>query len=117
MDFVQNYPADTPVTMFNILKFKDQTEIEERTGESLYNRYSKNVKPLLEGVGGKLIWAGNTAQTIIGDYESIPDRILIIAYPHKQAFIDMVTSEDYKKIAGDRIMALEYGGLIACKNL
>ena len=28
----------------------------------------------------------------------------------------MVSNPDYQKIAGDRSIALEYGGLIACQN-
>ncbi len=29
-----------------------------RTGEEVYNTYSKHVTPLLEKMGGKTIWAG-----------------------------------------------------------
>ena len=116
-DFIKNYPSNTPVVMLNILKFKGSTDKGDKTGEESYNDYGKAVAPLLAKVGGKIIWAGNAIQTIIGDYSDTPDRILIVEYPSKEAFISMSTSEDYAKISHLREMALEYGGLIATETL
>ena len=36
VDFIKNYPSQTPLVMVNILKFKEQTE-DGRTGEEAYN--------------------------------------------------------------------------------
>ena len=116
VDFIKNYPSQTPLVMVNILKFKDQTE-DGRTGEEAYNTYSKHVTPLLEKVGGKAIWAGNTKKTVIGDYDNQPDRFLIVYYPSKEAFIEMSTSEEYKTIGHHRHLSLEYGALIATETI
>lgn len=116
VDFIQNYPSGTPVCMLNILKFKDQTE-ESDTGEERYAIYSDFVAPLLKKVGGRLLWAGNVTRTVIGDYTTQPDRILLVEYPSKEAFIEMTTSEDYKKIGGNRTISLEYGGLLATQTI
>ena len=117
VDFIKNYPSQTPLVMLNILKFKSKSGNGEESGETAYNRYSKNVAPLVEKVGGKAIWAGNVKQTVIGDYNVQPDRILIVYYPSKEAFIEMSTSEAYLKIGDDRKIALEYGGLIATESI
>ena len=117
VDFIKNYPSGTPLVMLNILKFKAQSGKGDETGERAYNRYSRNVAPLLKKVGGKAIWAGNVTQTVIGDYTSQPDRILIVYYPSKEAFIEMATSEAYAEIKEDREIALEYGGLIATETI
>ncbi len=122
IDFIKNYPSQTPVTMLNILKFKEKSgNVDDdgvhETGERAYNRYGKNVAPLLAKVGGQLVWAGKANQTLIGDYEEQPDRIIIVSYPSKEAFIEMTTSEAYQKIKHDREISLVYGGLIVTETL
>ena len=79
--------------------------------------HSKTDKTVDVKDGGKAIWAGNVTQTVIGDYTSQPDRILIVYYPSKEAFIEMATSEAYAEIKEDREIALEYGGLIATETI
>ena len=93
-DFIKNYPSQTPLVMLNILKFKSQSGIGDESGEEAYNRYSENVKPLLDKVGAKPIWAGNVTKTLIGDYTSQPDRVLIVYYPSKEAFIKRFLKAD-----------------------
>jgi len=116
VDFIKNYPSQTPLCMLNILKFKEQTE-DGRTGEEAYNTYMKEVTPLLEKAGAKTIWAGNVVKTIIGDYTTQPDRIFVVYYPSKEAFIEMSTSEAYAAIGHHRHLSLEYGGLIATETI
>lgn len=117
VDFIKNYPSQTPVVMVNILKFKAKSGNGDETGKAAYNRYSNNTAPLLAAVGGKLVWAGKVNKTIIGDTTDQPDRMLIISYPSKEAFIKMTTSEAYLKISHDRELALEYGGLMVTETL
>ena len=40
VDFVKNYPSQTPLCMVNIVKYKDKLE-DGRTGEEAYNTYQK----------------------------------------------------------------------------
>lgn len=117
MDFIHTYPSGTPVTMVNILKFKELVDGGTESGADAYKRYSQNVAPLVAKVGGKMIWGGKVRKTIIGDSSEEPDLFLIVEYPSKEAFIQMSTSEEYKKIGGDRTIALEYGGLFATDSL
>ncbi|MDG2448690.1 MAG: DUF1330 domain-containing protein [Saprospiraceae bacterium] len=117
VDFIKNYPADTPVVMLNILKFKAKSGNGDETGKQSYNAYGAAVDPLLKKVGGRVIWAGKVNKTVIGDYTDEPHRILVVEYPSKQAFIDMSTSEEYAKISHLRELALEYGGLIATETI
>ena len=116
MDFMKNYPADEPVVMLNLLKFKEKSGKGDESGAAAYKRYSKNVAPMLAKVGGKLIWSGKPQKTLIGGGET-PDMVLLVEYPNKGAFIAMATSPKYKIVGVDREMALEYGGLIACKTM
>ncbi len=117
VDFIKNYPSDTPLVMVNILKFKERSGNGDESGRAAYKRYSKNMEPFLAKAGGKVIWAGNMTKTIIGDYTSQPDMMLLVWYPSKEAFIAMSTTPEYAVVSKDRKMALEYGALIASSTI
>ena len=101
-------PADEPVVMINLLKFRPDG------GRESYTRYGQEVAPHLQRVGGKIRYAGGAPTQVIGDDEK-PwwDAILMVEYPSPAAFIDMVTNEEYLKIHEFRANALERGDLIA----
>jgi len=111
------YPKDTPLTMLNILKFKSKTEAGNETGKQAYARYFKNAQEFVKQSGAKLIWKGAVATIVIGNTKNEPDMIFLVEYPSVAHFMKMVSNTDYKKIANDRSIALEYGGLIACMTL
>lgn len=112
---LQSYPKNTPVTMLNILKFKAKTNSGE-TGKEAYARYFKNAGPFVAKAGAKLIWKGQVHTTLIGNLDNQPDVVFLVEYPSVDHFFAMVTNPDYQKIASDRSLALEYGGLIACQS-
>ena len=114
---LMKYPKDTPVVMTNIIKFKIITENGNETGQEAYMRYFKNVQPFIDKANAKLIWKGTVASTVIGDSNDQPDMILIVEYPSVDHFLQMATNPEYQKVAIDRTIALEYGGLIACKTI
>ena len=101
-------PADAPVLMVNMLKFKSEG------GRERYLQYGREAAPHLERVGATIRYAGTAPGVIIGDGER-PwwDAILIVEYPTPQAFIDMVTTPEYAKVHEHRAAALERGDLIA----
>jgi uncharacterized protein (DUF1330 family) len=100
--------ADEPVVMVNLLKFKPEGGLES------YRQYGQEVVPHLERVGATLRYAGGAPSVVIGDGEQ-PwwDAILIVEYPTPQAFIDMVTTQEYAKVHEHRATALDRGDLIA----
>jgi len=114
---VANYPKDQPVTMINILRYKDKTGNGEETGEMAYARYGQNVLPFLKKAGGRLLWRGDVHATVIGDGSQQPQVVLLVEYPSIQNFIDMTTDPEYIKIAKDRTLGLEYGGLMASSTV
>ena len=65
----------------------------------------------------KVIWKGIVAKTVIGDSNNPPHMIFLVEYPTIQHFLNMMTNPEYQKISVDRTIALEFGGLIACKTL
>ncbi|OCB25929.1 DUF1330 domain-containing protein [Mycobacterium malmoense] len=101
-------PADAPVVMVNLLKFKTPGGLES------YRRYGLEVAPHLERVGATVRYAGTAPAYVIGDGER-PwwDAILIVEYPTPQAFIDMVSTPEYAKVHEHRAAGLDRGDLIA----
>lgn len=101
-------PADAPVVMVNLLKFKPEGGVEH------YLQYGAGVVRHLERAGAIVRYTGGAPTVVIGEGEK-PwwDAIIIVEYPSPQAFIDMVTDQDYLKVHEHRTAALDRGDLIA----
>lgn len=110
------YPKNTPLVMLNIIKFKAQTEAGNQTGQEAYAQYFKNAAPFVAKSGAKLIWKGKVSSTLIGDSKGQPDIVFLVEYQSVSSFLEMISNPEYQKIANDRTIALEYGGLIACQT-
>jgi len=93
----------TPVTMLNLLAFKPDG------GRERYEEYGAAVAPLLEKVGGRIVWLGEASPALLG--EESWDLVALVEYPSRQAFLDMVGSEEYQAIAHLRDEALTRGEL------
>jgi uncharacterized protein (DUF1330 family) len=101
-------PADTPVVMINLLQFRPNGGLES------YVRYTQEVAPHLQRVGGTVRYAGAAPSVVIGEGEK-PwwDAIIVVEYPSPAAFLDMVTNKDYLKVHEHRAAGLDRGDLIA----
>jgi uncharacterized protein (DUF1330 family) len=82
--------SDGPVYMLNLLEFVPDG------GAERYGEYGAAVAPLFEKAGGKPIFAGRPAESLIG--EGSWDMMLLVSYPTRQAFLDMVSSPEYQEI-------------------
>jgi uncharacterized protein (DUF1330 family) len=90
--------ADGPVFMLNLLEFQADG------GAERYREYGEAVAPLLERAGGRAIFAGQPAEELIG--EGSWDLMVLVSYPTRQAFLDMVSSPEYQAVAHLRTEAL-----------
>jgi len=93
----------SPVVMLNLLRFKPDG------GRERYGEYGAAVAPLLEKVGARVIFGGDPATVLLG--ERSWDLVLLVEYPTRQAFLDMIASEEYQSIGHLRTEALEAGEL------
>jgi uncharacterized protein (DUF1330 family) len=100
--------ADAPVVMINLLQFRADD------GRESYLRYTREVVPHLQRVGGTVRYAGASPSVVIGDGEK-PwwDAIIVVEYPSPAAFLDMVSNEEYLKVHEHRAAGLARGDLIA----
>lgn len=93
----------TAVTMLNLLAFRPEG------GRGRYEEYGAAVAPLLEKVGGRIVFLGEAASPLIGDGPW--DLVLLVEYPSRQAFLDMVSSPEYQAIEHLRGEALIHSEL------
>ena len=119
-DYVQKFPANTPVVMLNLLRFREQAAYQPEdaqaatmTGREAYATYSRFVLPLLKGVGGQPIWAAAAHVALIAPPGEAWDEILLVRYPRREAFLQMVQSPEYRAIVFHRRAALADSRLIA----
>ena len=54
--------------------------------------------PLIKGQGGTVLWAGKAEGVAYGNLGTNRwDYVVLVRYPSRKAFLDMVTSADYTK--------------------
>ena len=101
-------PAEAPVVMINRLQFRAEG------GRENYLRYTQEVAPHLQRVGGAVRYVGGAPGVVIGEGEK-PwwDAIIVVEYPSPAAFLDMVSNEEYLKVHEYRAAGLDRGDLIA----
>jgi uncharacterized protein (DUF1330 family) len=115
--FLEKTDDSKPLVMINLLKFK-RSNGDPEEGINAYSRYMSNVAPFLSQVGGRLLWLGDVDQVFIGSEENDAwDRVLLVEYPSRKAFLEMVSNPEYQKIHQDRDAALEDSALLPSKTI
>jgi uncharacterized protein (DUF1330 family) len=97
-----------PVVMINLLRYRPDG------GAAAYNHYVEGVLPCLARAGARAVWQGSPESVVIGDGADLWDAVVLVEYPSRQAFLDMIASAEYQAIAGRRTEALMDSRLIAC---
>jgi uncharacterized protein (DUF1330 family) len=92
-----------PLVMLNLLAFKPGG------GRQRYEEYGEAVAPLLEKAGGRIAFAGEPAAALIGGDSW--DLVVLVEYPTRQAFLDMIGSAGYQAAGHLRTEALTRGEL------
>ena len=92
--------SETPISMINLLKFKEKAEYEDGrdtdlTGEQAYAIYSEEVIEHLKKVGGEVSFGGSINRLMLGEVEELWDKAFIVKYPSKKAMLKMVTYPEY----------------------
>ncbi len=110
-----------PVVMLNLLKYAKRATggaaASGITGEESYAKYGDEVRAKLAAVGARLIWRGRADSVVIGGDADDWDEVLLVEYPSRQAFLQMVSQKDYEKTAEHRTNALADSRLIATTEL
>jgi uncharacterized protein (DUF1330 family) len=113
-DYVES-DLDGEVVMLNLLKFKERAADGDGSGRDAYERYGADVVRMIEERGGKVTFLGQARHVFIGDTDADDwDVVLLVSYPSRQAFIDMVSTPEYAEAHTHREAGVERTVVVAC---
>lgn len=121
-DAFKDLDRDHPIDMLNLVSFNDLANYpgdhelarDDLTGAQAYALYGKNTAPVLDKVGGTILWRGTYQAMLIGPGDESWDAMFIARYPSAHAFLAMITDPDYKRAVVHRQAAVRTSRLIRC---
>ena len=104
---------DGPVVMINLLRYAEMaTDGSGRTGREAYGDYGAAVIPMVLALGGSIELIGTASPSLIAPADEEWDDVVLIRYPNRAAFAQMVTSEEYRAVQPNRDAGLADSRLI-----
>lgn len=86
--------------MLNLLRFAEG-------GRELYAQYADAVgKTFLPRYGGEVLYSGEGSTALVADDGQAWDAVLIVRYPSREAFCQMVADPEYQQVTELRTRAL-----------
>jgi len=89
-----------PIHMLNLVRLRDRAEYpdgREATGAEAYAAYGKGSEPVLQRLGGRIVWRGQMEQMLIGPGDEAWDLCFIAEYPSPDAFAAMIKDPEYRE--------------------
>lgn len=108
-----------PVVMINLLRYRERAAYPEGfaaepcTGREAYQRYGSVAAQRISSVGGGLLWLGRVCFSVIAPQGEEWDDAILVQYPSRNAFLEMVAQPEYQAAAVHRTAALADSRLIA----
>lgn len=99
---LKNYLAEDPggpVVMLNLLRFA-------AGGKASYDEYSRHTAKFLAKVGGEVVYAGDGSTALVAEDGQAWDAVLLVKYPSRAAFCQMVADPEYQEGTHLRTAAL-----------
>ena len=113
--FIRNLADKGPVVMVNLVRLRTRATDDSGAGWDAYVRYSEITMPLIKSCGGMVLWAGKAEGMAFGKANGrCWDYVVLVRYPSRKAFLDMVTSPDYATANVHRENAVEDHIILSC---
>lgn len=111
---VRSLPDKGPVVMVNLVRLRERAADGNGSGWHAYLRYSEATMPMIKARGGTVLWAGNAEGAAFGDPQANRwDYVVLVRYPSRAAFLDMMTSAEYAQANVHRENAVDDHVIIA----
>ena len=112
MDGFLEGDTDSPISMVNLIKFKEKAEYEdgrdtELSGKEAYTIYAMEVQQHLKKVGAEMVFGGAVSRLMLGEVEDLWDSVAIARYPSRKAMLEMMMDTDYQESEKHRSAGLE----------
>ncbi len=88
-----------PVVMLNLLKFADG-------GREGYTQYAAAIAPFLDKIGAQVLHVGDLGTEVVRRDDFDWDAVLLVEYPSRSAFTQMVADPEYQAITHLRTEAV-----------
>lgn len=119
-DAFKDLDRDQPIEMLNLVAFNDLANYpgdhelarDGLTGAQAYGLYGRHSAPVLDRVGGTILWRGTYQTTLIGPADETWDTMFIARYPTAHAFLAMVSDPEYQRAVVHRQAAVRTSRLI-----
>jgi uncharacterized protein (DUF1330 family) len=96
-------PDDAPVTMLNLMRFRERSLDGKGSGWDAYLRYSALTIKLIRARGGTIVWTGTAEAVALGEPARHRwDYVALVRYPSRAAFLDMMKSPQYAQANVER---------------
>lgn len=89
-----------PCVMLNLLRFA-------AGGAQSYAQYAKHFQPYAKKYGAEVLYLGKGSTALVAEPGQAWDAVLVVRYPSRQAFSDMVRDEGYQQGSHLRTNALQ----------
>lgn len=97
------------VQMLNLIRLRDQADYPDgrvSTGGEAYKRYSDMSAPVLERLGGRIVWRGGHELTLIGPGDEVWDMAFVAEYRSVDTFVGMMKDPTYREAVRHRQAAV-----------
>ena len=114
-------PDEGPVVMLNLLRFRERADYSHApdlepvggcTGREAYERYMRDMLPLLEASGGAVLFSGTSAPFLIGPTDEVWDHVLLVRQASKAAFLAFASDPESQRITAHRTAAISDSRLL-----
>lgn len=107
-----------PVSMVNLLKFKEKAEYADGretdlSGAEAYALYGQDMTGWVTSNGGRLLFSGPAHHLVLGEADELWDQVAIMEYPSKEAFVQIVSAPEVAEWGVHRAAGLAGQLLIA----
>ena len=75
------------------------------------------MRAMLEATGARVLWQGRGDSVVIGDDADDWDAVILVEYPSRAKFLEMVSRPDYQEQSSHRTSALADSRLVACTEV
>jgi uncharacterized protein (DUF1330 family) len=119
--FVAAEDDGAPLVMINLLRYRERARYpagagaDPCSGREAYQRYAAVALQKVASVGGRIVWMGQVAASVIAPEGEEWDDAALVEYPSRKAFLAMIAMPDYQAAAVHRTAALEDSRLIATR--
>lgn len=114
-------PDAGPMVMLNLLRFRDMADYSHApdlapdgpvSGRDAYDRYMRDMRPLLEASGGSVLFSGSSAGFLIGPQDETWDHVLLVRQASKAAFLAFASDPQAQRITAHRTAAISDSRLL-----